>query len=42
MSFKSRAEQLAELISFLKTNDTASELQEQFYNEAENPKETGQ
>ena len=42
MNFKSRAEQLAELISFLKTNDTATELQQQFYKEAENPVRTAQ
>ena len=42
MNFKSRAEQLAELISFLKTNDTATELQQQFYKEAENPVGTAQ
>jgi len=42
MIFKSRAEQLAELISFLKTNDSATELQEQFYMEAENPLKTAQ
>jgi len=42
MSFKSRAEQLAELISFLKNNDSATELQQRFYREAENPLETEQ
>ena len=42
MSFKTRAEQLAELISFLKTNDTATELQQQFYKETENPVGTAQ
>ena len=42
MNFKTRAEQLAELISFLKTNDTATELQQQFYKEAENPVRTAQ
>jgi creatinine amidohydrolase len=42
MNFKTRAEQLAELISFLKTNDTATELQQKFYKEAENPVGTTQ
>ena len=42
MNFKTRAEQLAELISFLKSNDTATDLQQQFYKEAENPVRTAQ
>ena len=42
MSFKSRSEQLAELISYLKNNDAATELQKRFYEEAENPLKTGQ
>ena len=42
MNFKTRAEQLAELISFLKTNDTATDLQQQFYKENENPVRTAQ
>lgn len=42
LSFKSRAEQLAELISYLKTNDSATELQNRFYKEAENPLKTVQ
>lgn len=42
LNFKSRAEQLAELIGFLKTNDTATELQQRFYKEAENPLKTEQ
>jgi creatinine amidohydrolase len=42
MIFKSRAEQLAELIKFLKTDDSASELQEKFYQQSENPLETEQ
>ena len=41
-NFKSRAEQLAELISFLKTDNTATELQQRFYKEADNPIETEQ
>ncbi len=42
MIFKSRSEQLAELIKFLKTNDSARKLQDKFYQEAENPLETEQ
>jgi len=42
MNFKSRAEQLAELIDFLKTDDSATKLQKQFYKEAENPLGTAQ
>jgi creatinine amidohydrolase len=40
--FESRAEQLTRLIRFLKTDDTATELQKQFYKEAENPLKTEQ
>ncbi len=42
MNFKSRADQLAELIRYLKQNNTATELQEQFYRQAEDPDKTGQ
>lgn len=42
MIFKSRSEQLAELVKFLKTNDSAGELQEKFYLQSENPLETEQ
>lgn len=42
LSFKSRSEQLAELIGFLKTNDSATELQQRFYKEAANPLGTAQ
>jgi creatinine amidohydrolase len=42
MIFKSRAEQLAELVKFLKTDDSASKLQEKFYQQAESPEETEQ
>ena len=42
MIFKSRAEQLAELIKFLKEDDSASKLQQKFYEQAENPLETEQ
>jgi len=42
MNFKSRAEQLAQLIRFLKTDNTATELQQRFYHEAENPLDTKQ
>ena len=42
MIFKSRAEQLAELVKFLKTDDSASKLQEKFYQQIENPLETEQ
>ncbi len=42
MIFKSRSEQLAELIKFLKEDDSATKLQQQFYQEAGNPLETKQ
>jgi creatinine amidohydrolase len=42
MIFKSRSEQLAELIRFLKSDDTATQLQNRFYQEAEDPVETPQ
>jgi creatinine amidohydrolase len=42
MNFKSRAEQLAELIKFLKEDDSASELQKKFYHQSANPLETEQ
>jgi creatinine amidohydrolase len=42
MSFKSRAEQLAELIKFLKSDESISTLQEKFYKEAASPMETDQ
>jgi creatinine amidohydrolase len=42
MSFKSRAEQLAELIQFLKSDESISSLQERFYKEATSPIETEQ
>ncbi len=42
MIFQSRSEQLAELIRFLKNDDSATELQEMFYDQSENPLETGQ
>lgn len=42
MIFKSRSEQLAELIKFLKEDDSASKLQQQFYQEAGSPLETKQ
>ena len=42
MNFKSRAEQLAELIKFLKSDESISSLQEQFYKEAAHPIETAQ
>ncbi|TFH27193.1 MAG: creatininase family protein [Bacteroidia bacterium] len=42
MIFKSRAEQLAELVKFLKTDDSASKLQKQFYQQTDNPLETEQ
>ena len=42
MIFKSRSEQLAELIKFLKEDDSAGKLQEKFYDQSENPLETGQ
>jgi hypothetical protein len=38
----SQAEQLAELIKILKTDDTILDLQNQFYKESENPLETKQ
>ncbi len=37
MIFKSRSEQLAELLKFLKTDDSATKLQQQFYQEAAYP-----
>jgi creatinine amidohydrolase len=42
MIFLSRSEQLAELVKFLKEDDTATKLQNKFYDQAENPKETEQ
>jgi creatinine amidohydrolase len=42
LSLNSQAEQLAELIKYLKTNDSVSSLQDSFYNQSENPLETGQ
>jgi len=42
MIFKSRSEQLAELIKFLKTDDSASNLQDTFYKQSGHPVETGQ
>jgi creatinine amidohydrolase len=42
MILNSRAAQLAELVKFLKTNDSATQLQERFYGEADSPLETGQ
>jgi creatinine amidohydrolase len=42
MIFKSRAEQLAELVKFLKTDDSTTKLQEKFYYQSENPLETEQ
>jgi len=42
LSFKSRSEQLAELIRYLKTNDSTTELQQQFNKKAENPIKTEQ
>ncbi len=42
MIFKSRSEQLAELIRFLKSDDSATQLQNRFYQEAEDPVETPQ
>jgi creatinine amidohydrolase len=42
MILNSRAEQLAELIRFLKTNDSATQLQERFYREAGSPLDTDQ
>lgn len=42
MIFKSRSEQLAELIRFLKSDNTATQLQNRFYQEAEDPVKTAQ
>ncbi len=42
MSFKSRAEQLAELIKFMKSDESIYNLQERFYKEAVSPMETDQ
>jgi len=42
MIFKSRSEQLAELIRFLKSDDSISSLQDQFYSQSEHPLETAQ
>lgn len=42
MILKSRSEQLAELVKFLKTDDSATKLQQKFYQEAGNPLETEQ
>ena len=42
LSFKSRAEQLAELIKFLKSDESISTLQDRFYKEAASPLETDQ
>lgn len=42
MIFKSRSEQLAELIKFLKTDDSATKLQQQFYKESASPINTEQ
>ena len=42
LSFSSRAEQLAELIKFMKSDESISSLQERFYKESENPLETEQ
>jgi creatinine amidohydrolase len=41
-NLESRAKQLAELIQYLKSDHTATELQNKFYREAENPLETEQ
>ena len=41
-NLESRAEQLAELIKHLKSDDSATELQNRFYEEAENPLKTEQ
>jgi creatinine amidohydrolase len=41
-NLESRAEQLAELIKYLKSDHTATELQDRFYKEAENPLKTEQ
>jgi len=42
MNFKSRADQLADLIRFLKQDDTATRLQEEFYRKAAEPYKTPQ
>ena len=42
MNFKSRADQLAELIRYLKQDDTAIQLQEDFYRKAAEPYKTPQ
>ena len=42
LSLDSQAKQLAELIQYLKSDNTVSTLQERFYNQSENPLETGQ
>jgi len=42
MIFKSRSEQLAELIKFLKADDSAAKLQQGFYQEAAHPLNTEQ
>jgi len=42
MNFKSRADQLAELIRFLKQDDTATQLLEEFYRKAAEPYKTPQ
>jgi len=42
MIFKSRSEQLAELVKFLKNDDSATKLQQDFYQKAGNPLETEQ
>jgi creatinine amidohydrolase len=42
MSFNSRAEQLAELIKFMKSDESVSKLQNSFYDQTENPLETEQ
>ena len=42
MIFHSRSEQLAELVKFLKTDDSATKLQELFYKQSSDPLETEQ
>jgi len=42
MSFKSQSEQLAELIRFLKSDESISSLQDKFYSQSEHPLETEQ
>jgi hypothetical protein len=42
MSLGSQAEQLAELIKFLKSDDSISSLQDKFYEQSENPIQTEQ